>query len=159
MRKKRELVRIVDFEFVHGGNRIDNDSAVRRFTGRANNFLMIFVANQDDGAIFTGKFQGFEMYLCNQRTSGVNHFEGARFGFIANRRRNSVRAENQHRTVRNLVNGFHEDCAAPAKLFHDIRVMNDFVMDVNWRAVSFQRQLDNIHRAHNSSAEASRPHP
>src|SRR5882762_8968816 len=37
--------------------------------------------------------------------------------------------------------------------------MYDFVMHVNRRAVSFQRQLDDIHGAHDTGTETPRPYP
>src|SRR6267154_2275690 len=37
--------------------------------------------------------------------------------------------------------------------------MYDFVMHVNRRAVSFQRQLDDIHCAHDTGTETPRPYP
>jgi hypothetical protein len=120
---------------------------------------MVFVADKDDGAIFAGEFQGFKVDFSHQRASSVDHFERARSGFIANRRRDAVGAEDEHCAVRDFVNGFYKDGAAAAELFDDISVVDNFVVHVNRRAVGFERQLNYINGADNARAEASRPHP
>jgi hypothetical protein len=61
--------------------------------------------------------------------------------------------------MRDFVNGFNKNRAAAAELFHDISVMDDFVVHVNRCAVSFQRQFNNINGPDYARAEASRPHP
>ncbi len=61
LRQERKLLRIFDFQRVHGGDGIHHDGAVRSFAGSADNFLMVLVTDQNDGALFAGEFQGFEM--------------------------------------------------------------------------------------------------
>jgi hypothetical protein len=68
-------------------------------------------------------------------------------------------AEDQHGAMRYVGDGLDKNRSAAAQLLDYIGVMHDFVMDVNGRAVGFQRQLDDIHRTNHSSAEAARPDP
>ena len=117
------------------------------------------MADQNNGAFLAGKLQGLEVHFGHQRARGVNHFQGARFGFIAHGRRNAVGAKNQHRAMRHFFDGFHENRAAPAQLLHNISVMDDLMVDVDRRAVGFQRQFDDIDGAYHTGTETARPHP
>jgi hypothetical protein len=76
---------------------------------------------------------------------------------IARCRRNAVRAEYQHRTKRNFFNRLNEDGAVLAQLLHDVTVVHNFMMDIDGRPVCLQRQLYDVHRAHNSRAKTTRP--
>ena len=100
---------------------------------------MVPMTNQNNGALFAGKLQGFEVHLGHQRTGGVNDLQLAGLGFVADRRWNAVGAENQHRAMGNFLNGFHKNRAAPAQLLYDIRVMDNLMVHVDRRAIGFQR--------------------
>src|SRR5205809_269237 len=120
---------------------------------------MVAMTDENDGALFAGKLQRLEVHLGDERTSGVNYFQLAGLGFVADRRRNAVGATRGHRTMRHFLDGFAKYRTAPAQLLHDIRVMDNLVVHVDRRAISFQRQLDDIDCAHNARAETSRPYP
>ena len=120
---------------------------------------MISVTDQNYGAPFAGKLQSLEVHLGDQRTGGVNDLQLAGLGFVADRRRNAVGAENQHRAMGNFLNGFHKNRAAPAQLLYDIRVMDNLMVHVDRRAIGFQRQFHDIDRAHNARAETAWPYP
>src|SRR5262249_44930517 len=96
------------------------------------------VADQNNGAFLAGEFQGFEMNFGDQRTSGVNHFEFARFRFVTDGRRHTVGAENQDCAVRDFFDGFDKDGAASAQLLNHVSVVDDFVVHIDGGAVSFQ---------------------
>ncbi len=68
-------------------------------------------------------------------------------------------AENQHGAVRHFLDGFDKNRAAAAQLLHNVRVMNDLVVHIDGCAIGFQRQLDDINRAHYARAESPRPYP
>jgi len=55
-----------------------------------------------------------------------------------------MRAEHQYGTVRHIADSFHEYGAAATQLLNNVGVVNDFVVDINGRAVGFQRQLYDI---------------
>jgi hypothetical protein len=55
-----------------------------------------------------------------------------------------MRAEYEYGTVRHIADSFHEYSAAAAQLLNYVGVVNDFVVDINGRAVGFQRQLYDI---------------
>jgi len=120
---------------------------------------VIFVADQNNGAFFAGEFQRFQVHLGDQGTGSVDDFQGTRLGLIANGWRHTVGTEYQYRAVRYRINGFDKNRSTAAQLLHNIRVMNDFVMHVHRRPISFERQLNNIHGAHYPGTEAPGPHP
>ncbi len=114
MRKKGELARVVDFESIYGGYGVHHDGPVRRFARSADDLLMVAMTDQDNGAFFARKLERFEVNFGDQRASGIDHFQFARLGFLANRRRNTVGAENQHCAVRHFLDGFDKYGAAAA---------------------------------------------
>jgi hypothetical protein len=70
-----------------------------------------------------------------------------------------VRAEDQHRTLRDFINSFDENGTTTAQLLDNISVVNYFVMNVDRGTIRFQGQLHDIHRAYNAGAESSWPYP
>jgi hypothetical protein len=72
------------------------------------------MADEDDGALFTGELQRFEMDFGNQWAGRINNLQRSVFGFLADRRRHSVSAENQNSSVGNRVDAFDENCAPSA---------------------------------------------
>jgi hypothetical protein len=53
-------------------------------------------------------------------------------------------AEYEYGAVRNVFDGFNKDGAAAAQLLHDVGIVDDFMVDINGRAVGFKRELDDI---------------
>ena len=66
-------------------------------------------------------------------------------------------AKNEHGAMGNFFDGFDKNGAAAAKLLNNISVVNNFMMHVDRRAVSFQGQFDDVHGAHHAGAKAARP--
>lgn len=64
--------------------------------------------------------------------------------------------EDEDSSVRDFINGFDEDGSTPAQLFDNIRVMNDFMVNVDRRSVGLKRQFDDIDRSDNARAETPR---
>jgi hypothetical protein len=99
------------------------------------------------------------MNLGDQRAGGVDHSQRPGFGFVANRRGNSMSAEYQHCAVGNFIDGFDENGAAAAELLYNIGVMNNLVVDIDRRAISLQRQFYDVHSPNHSSAKSAWPDP
>ena len=51
---------------------------------------------------------------------------------------------------------FDEDGTEPAQLVHHVAVVDDFLADVNRRAVEVQSDLDHVDSAHDTGAESAR---
>jgi len=84
------------------------------------------------------------MNFCDQRASGVNDAERPVLGFLANRGRHTMSAEYEHGAMGDVIDGFNKDGAAAAQLLHNVGIVNDFMVDINGRAVGFKRELDDI---------------
>ena len=84
---------LVDFELVHGFDRIHNDRSVGRFTRRADNFLMVLMADQNDGTVLTRELERLEVNFGHQRTGCVDDLETSLAGLGPHLRRDSMRAE------------------------------------------------------------------
>jgi hypothetical protein len=65
-------------------------------------------------------------------------------------------AENEHGTRRNLGNSFDENRTTAAKLLDHVSIVDNLVMHVDRRSVSFQSQFDDIDRTDNAGTESAR---
>ena len=117
------------------------------------------MANQNQCAAFAREFQRFQMNFRHQRASGVNHAQFALLCFGSYARRHAMRAEYQYRAHRHFLDRLNENGAAPPQLVHNVAVMHNFVVYVDRRAISLQRQFHDVHSAHHSGAESARPYP
>ncbi len=90
-----------------------------------------------------------------QVASIANSFRRA--GFLGHGLRHAVGGED-HRPVaiRHLVEFLDEHRALLAQRFDHVFVVNDFVADIDRRAVFFERALDRVDRPHHARAKAAR---
>lgn len=58
-----------------------------------------------------------------------------------------MRAECRDGSGWDFAERFDEDCAFGSQIVDDVLVVDDFVSDINGRAVAFERALDGIDRA------------
>src|ERR1700730_6702590 len=120
---------------------------------------MVAVTNQNDGALLARELQRLEVNLGHQRASGIDDLKRSGFSFFPHRRRHSMGAEDQHRAMGHVIDGLHKNSPTPPKLLYYVGVMDNFVMDVHRGAISFQRQLHNVHGPNHSRAKTSRSDP
>ena len=106
--------------------------------------IVVFVANQNDGVSVASKFDSFQVNFRNQRARCVDHLQATRFRFPPDFRRNPVRAENSPRAGWNFIDFLHEDRASLTKFLHNMFVVNDFLPDVDRRAIKIESDLDYI---------------
>jgi hypothetical protein len=66
-----------------------------------------------------------------------------------------MRAEYEYGAVRNLIDGFNEDGAAAAQLLDNVGIVNDFMVDINGRAVGFKRELDDVYGPDDAGTEST----
>ena len=67
-----------------------------------------------------------------------------------------MRAKNNRHTIGNFVQLLNEDRALSLQRIDDIAVMDDLVPDIDWRAITLDRQIDDLYRPINTSAKAAR---
>ena len=81
-------VRHVEPFDVFGG--FDQDHLVGGFAHGADDFVVAFVADQDDGVAFASVADGFEVDLDDERAGGVDGEQPAFLGLVADLRRDAV---------------------------------------------------------------------
>ncbi len=153
--EKREAIGIRNDKLIHFFDAADDDGLIGRFARGTDDFLVVAVSDQEQGAAFAREFQGFQMNFGYQRAGGVNHTQFAFLRFGAHARRHAVGAEDEDRAYRNFVDGLDENSAAAAQLVHNVAVVHDFVVDVHRIAVGFEGQFDDVHGADNAGAKAA----
>ena len=75
---------------------------------------------------------------------------------LANRRRHTVRAEDQRRPLRHLGRIVHEDRALLLERIDDVSVVDDLMAHIDRGTESLERPLDDRDRAIYAGAEATR---
>ncbi len=92
----------------------------------------------------------------HQRTGGVDREQVAAACFLGHRFRHAMGGED-HRPVAlgHLVEFLDEDRPLLPERLHDIFVMDDFVADIDRRAVFLERALDHVDRPHHACTKAA----
>ena len=117
---------------------------------------MILVADQNDAETVAREPHGLQMHLGDQRAGGIDHFQMALRGLLANRGSHAVRAEDGPRTRRHFVQFLDEDGAGLAQFVHHVLVVYDFLAHVDRRTVEVERDLHHVDRPYDTGAKASR---
>ena len=93
----------------------DDDGVVGRFAHGADDFIVVAVADEEDGVAFACEPHRLQVHFGDQRACGVDHFQVARDGIGPDGGRNSVRAEDDARPFGYLGQLFDENGAAIAE--------------------------------------------
>src|SRR6185312_13264369 len=140
---------------IHVFDRLHQHHLRGRFAERADDFVMVLVADQDDRVAFARELDGFEMHLRDQRTGRVDDGEAPFLALLANFRGNAVRAEDGAGAGRDFLKLFHKYRAEVAKLVDDVFVVDNFLADVNRRPVEVQSDFDHVDGAHHAGTESA----
>ena len=159
LRQKRQPLGIGNFEHVNFFHAANHQRLLRRLARGADNFLVIFMPNQNQRPALARKFQRLQMNFGHQRTGSINHAKLPLLSLIAHPRRHAMRAKNQHRAHGHFLDRFHKNRPAPPQLVHYIPIMDNLVVNIYRRAISLQRQFHNIHRANHPGAKPTRAYP
>jgi hypothetical protein len=135
-----------DVQLLDLAHALDHVRAVRRFAERADDLVVVAVADQDDREFLPRVADGFGVDLGDQRAGGVDLDEVSRAGLSADLGRNAVRAEDERRAAGNLVDGFHECHAALDEAIDDVAIVDDLVEDIDRRSLQAQDPVDAIDR-------------
>ena len=103
------------------------------------------------------EFAHFPMHFLHQWARRVNNnceVFGARL--LPDGRRNTVGAKNQFCAGRHFVEGLDEAHTAAGKILYDIEVVNDFVKDIDRRAVPFESPFNSFDRHLDARAKSAR---
>ena len=115
------------------------------------------MADQDDVAAAGEVVLGLPVHLADQRAGGVEVEQLAARGLLRHRLRHAMGGEHHRRIVRDLVEFLDEDRALLLQAFDHEAVVHDLVADVDRRAVAADGLLDDLDRAVDPGAEATRP--
>src|ERR1700730_8372049 len=113
---------------------------------RADDFIVIAVADEDQRIAFLGELYGFHVYLGDQWAGGVNHAQAAIFTGLADFRRDAMGAVDDALANGNLVHGIDKDGTFPLQFFDHKAVVDDLLTDVDGRAKGLKRDADDINR-------------
>ena len=134
----------------------DEDHLVGRLAHCADDFVVPFVADQDDGVAFSSVADGFEMHFDDERAGGVDGKQAAFLSLVANLGGDTVSAVEERRAGWNFVDRLDENGAALSEAIDDELVMHDFMIDVEGRTEEVERPLEALDRHIDARAEASR---
>ncbi|MCY1233889.1 hypothetical protein D9M72_464520 [compost metagenome] len=135
---------------------VDDLDVLRSFTGRAFNFLVAVVADEEDVKVVLGESDGFPVDLGDQRAGGVNGPQATVFCRLHHCGRYPVGRKDDQRTFGDLIGLINEDGALLLKRAHDVNVVNDLLTDVHGRTIVFQCLLNCNDCPVNSGAVAAR---
>jgi hypothetical protein len=130
--------------------------ALRQLAHGADDFRMAGMTDEQD---FTSAFMldfGFPMHFGDKRTGGVNRKEISLASDFGDRFGHAVGREN-HRSIciGDFIQIFDKDCALPFQIIDNVSIVDDFMPDIDWSTMKFQRLLDGINRANDTCAKSA----
>ena len=135
----------------------DDLNAFPGLAAGAGDLVVPLVTDQDDPVPLSGEPAYLPVYLFHEWAGSIH--QQLQFFFpslLPHRRRDSVGAEDESRSVGELVDALHEPDTPPGEVFHHAPVVNDLVEDVERGPVLIEGPLHCLHGHFNPGAEASR---
>ena len=123
---------------------------------RSFDFRVPGVPDEDDLVALLRVASGFVVHSTHQGTGRVDHPKIAHAGIGLDLSGHAVGAEDGDGAGRNLVDVLDEAGALAAQRGDDVLVVDDFVPDVDRRAMDLQRPFDDVDRPHDPGAEPPR---
>ncbi len=114
------------------------------------------MADKDDMSARRDMALGLAMDLRHQRAGRIDEVEAALRRLVRYRLWHAVRTEHDRHAVGNMIERFDEHRALVAQRRYDMRVVDDFVADIDRRTVALDRQFDDPDRAIDPRAETAR---
>ena len=156
LRQVRDPVRVGQRHRRHFRRRPDYLCHRRCLAQRANHFVMIAMANQNQRIAFLGELHRLHMHLGDQRTRSIDHPQLPQFAVLAHFRRNAVGAVDDALALRHFIHAIDKDRALLLQFLDHEAVVDNFLAHINRPPKGLQRNPDNIDRAHHPSAEPPR---
>ncbi|SIC06646.1 Uncharacterised protein [Mycobacteroides abscessus subsp. abscessus] len=151
-----DLVLVTHRDVVHRVGAVDQLYVVGRLTGGADDFLMAFVADEQNVEVVTREALGFLVHLGDQRAGGVDGLQIAFGGLLVDRRRHPVGREDHDGALGHLIGLVDENGAGLGQRVHHIAVMHDLVTHVDGGAVLLQGTLHRFDGTVHTRAVAAR---
>ena len=117
---------------------------------------MALMADQHDVIAELGVAPALVVDLADQRTGGIDDVEPARGGRGLDAAGDAMGGEDRGGAARDLVDFADEDRALGAQALDDMGVVDDFVADIDRRAMLRDGALDDLDGADDAGTEAAR---
>ena len=139
---------------VNVGNDLD---VLRRFAASTDNLVVIFVANENNRITHGRKPAHFAMNFFYQRAGRIdNDIELFLSRLLPDSWRNSVGAKNKFCSRRNFVDRLNKADAPLSELADHVQVMDNFVENIDRRAVTSERSFHGFNRHLHTGAKTAR---
>jgi hypothetical protein len=156
LRHHRELVGLRDLHALDVVDVLDQVDALAELAHRAFDLGVALVADHDEVVALLVQLGDLDVHLAHQRAGRVEDREAARLGLLAHRLAHAVSAEDERGAGRHVGQVLDEDRALGLQVVDDVGVVHDLVAHVDRRAELHQRALDDLDRAVDTGAEATR---
>ncbi len=129
--------------------------AVGRFAEGADDFVMVFVSDENDGVFFLGEADGFGVDFGDEGAGGINLEKVAFGGFVADFGRDAVSRIDDGAAGGDFLDGIHKDDALGDETVNNMLVMHDFMIDVDRRAFELEDAVNAFDGHVDAGAKAS----
>jgi hypothetical protein len=150
-----DLVVNGDGKALHVFDGFDNRDVIRGFAKGADDFVMVFMAYEDDGIELLRKADGFHVDFGDQRAGGIDLYEIAGIGGLADFRAYAVGGVDDGAAWWDLINGIDENDALGGEAIDHVAVVNDFMVDIYRSAFKGQNAFDAFNGHVDAGAEAA----
>ncbi len=123
---------------------LDDGDDIGGLAHRADGFVVVAVADEDDVVALFGEPQHLHVDLGDKGAGGIDFVQLAFLTLAADLRGDAVGAVDDDAACWYLVDGIDEDDAAAAEVVDDVPVVDDFVENVDGRALKFQDLIHDI---------------
>lgn len=120
----------------------DENNGFGGFSHGADDFVVSSVADEDDGVVLFGEFDGLQMHLGDQRTGCVDRMKFSGLGEAPNFRSDSMGGEKDRGAFRNFLQIVNEYRTLGLECANDVLIVDNLVIDVNRRSKVLQSQLE-----------------
>src|SRR5258708_7324848 len=145
-----------DGQSLYLGGRSDDLGNRWGLASRADDFVVIAMADQYERVAFFGKLNRFNVNLGDQRAGGIDHAQPALFAGTAHFGRDAVGAVNHALAGRNFIHRVNKNGAFALQFFHHETVVHDLFADVDRRAEGLKGDADDVDGSHYAGAKAAR---
>ena len=114
------------------------------------------MADQDDVVAVGRVAPALYVHLGDQRAGGIQRTQAAHRRVLLDLLRHAVGAEHRDGPIGNLIDLFDEAYAFRLQVFHDPKIMDDFVPHIDWGPVLLQRRFDDLDGALDTGTKPAR---
>jgi hypothetical protein len=114
------------------------------------------VADENQFSTIPGMPDDLKVHFGHERAGRIKDRKAAPIGLRADRLRHPMRAEDNGRTCRHIVEFFHKYGTESTQTIDHIAIVHDFVAHIDRSTEQFDCTLDDLNRAFDTSTESAR---